>query len=170
MPPGDISNCSAATATYTAHADVTVGQKCATYTVVPRTPGADGSKVFNPTSLVQKSGGSTKLTLNGKNASNISATQLIITDPTNGSNPFNSFNLASFDTVSLPAGVTNVKVEVTDDDPNAGPVTWATVGTFTNGQTPALPGSSGISAPTSPASVSPTRVRRSRPARPCRRD
>ena len=85
--PASITNCSSVDGTYTNHADVTVEPEVRRLHRRARTPGADGSKSFNPTSLVQKSGGTTKLTLNGTNASNIAATQLVIIDPTNGSNP-----------------------------------------------------------------------------------
>jgi len=137
VPPGVISNCTTVTGTYSGQPDVTHGQECATYTVVGQTPAADGSKLFSPATAVQQSGATTTLTLNGVNASNTPANQVVVTDPTDGAAPFDSFDFQSFSPLSLPAGVTAAVAVTTDGS------TFVTLpsGPYGDGDTPSLSGS-----------------------------
>lgn len=81
---GSINNCAALTASFDGRDDVAVSDRCASYTVIPSTPGAAGSKSFQPAQAVAGSGSIVDLVMSATNASQVEATSVVVTDPTNG--------------------------------------------------------------------------------------
>src|SRR5699024_3191273 len=85
----------------------------------------------------------TTLDLTATVGGNQPADSVTVTDPdpgeTTNNNPFDSFNLVGFKKLDIDPGIqAEVRVQSTGG--------YQTVGTYTNGDTPSLPGASGINA------------------------